>query len=62
MNARWPLCGQECLSPSKDTYDPCADMKAHATRHKKATVGRESYMSQEQLLELHKVQSERVEV
>lgn len=52
----------EFVPPSADTYDPAADMKAHATRHKKATADQESYMSREQLMELRKVQNERIEV
>lgn len=52
----------EFVPPSQDTYDPAADMKAHATRHKKAAADQESYMSREQLMELRKVQNERVEV
>ncbi|KAI9573216.1 hypothetical protein HD554DRAFT_2276987 [Boletus coccyginus] len=52
----------EFVPPSADTYDPAADMKAHATRHKKATADQESYMSREQLMELRKVQNERVEI
>lgn len=52
----------EFVPPPEDTYDAAADMKAHATRHKKATADLESYMSREQLMELRKVQNERVEV
>ncbi|KAF8557833.1 hypothetical protein OG21DRAFT_1373346, partial [Imleria badia] len=52
----------EFVPPSQDSYDPAADMKAHATRHKKATADQESYMSREQLLELRKVQNERIEI
>ncbi|KAG9312289.1 hypothetical protein JVU11DRAFT_7595 [Chiua virens] len=52
----------EFVPPSEDIYDPAADMKAHATRHKKATVDQESYMSRDQLMELRKVQNERVEI
>jgi len=52
----------EFVPPVEDTYDPAADMRAHATKHKKATVERESYMSREQLMELRKVQNERVEI
>ncbi|KIK92765.1 hypothetical protein PAXRUDRAFT_829647, partial [Paxillus rubicundulus Ve08.2h10] len=52
----------EFVPPVEDTYDPAADMRAHATKHKKAAVERESYMSREQLMELRKVQNERVEI
>ncbi|KAG8220492.1 hypothetical protein J3R82DRAFT_3188 [Butyriboletus roseoflavus] len=52
----------EFVPPSEDSYDPAADMKAHATRHKKAAADQESYMSREQLMELRKVQNERIEV
>ncbi|KAF9222363.1 hypothetical protein BS17DRAFT_783599 [Gyrodon lividus] len=52
----------EFVPPVEDTYDPAADMRAHATKHKKATVDQESYMSREQLMELRKVQNERVEI
>ncbi|KAG9318952.1 hypothetical protein JVU11DRAFT_1067 [Chiua virens] len=52
----------EFVPPSEDIYDPAADMKAHATRHKKVTVDQESYMSRDQLMELRKVQNERIEV
>ncbi|KIJ66144.1 hypothetical protein HYDPIDRAFT_110319 [Hydnomerulius pinastri MD-312] len=52
----------EFVPPPDDGYDPAADMKAHATKHKKAGVEQESYMSREQLLELRKVQHERIEI
>lgn len=52
----------EFVPPAQDTYDPAADLKAHATRHKKAAADQESYMSREQLMELRKVQNERIEV
>lgn len=52
----------EFVPPAEDSYDPAADMKAHATKHKKAAADHESYMSREQLMELRKVQNERVEV
>lgn len=52
----------EFVPPSEDMYDPAVDLKAHATRHKKAATDHDSYMSREQLMELRKVQNERVEV
>jgi len=51
----------EFVPPPEDSYDPMADMKAHSTRHKKAPIERESYLSKEQLMELRKVQHERIE-
>lgn len=58
MNA---LRAGEYLPPT-DVYDPNADMQAHASRHKKKDVERESYLSKEQLQELRRVQNERVEI
>jgi len=52
----------EFVPPADDAYDPTWDMKAHATRHKKASAEQESYLNREQLLELRKVQNERIEV
>ncbi|KAF8132003.1 hypothetical protein EV363DRAFT_1164839 [Boletus edulis] len=52
----------EFVPPPEDKYDAAADMKAHASRHKKAAADQESYMSREQLMELRKVQHERVEI
>ncbi|KAK0494985.1 hypothetical protein EDD18DRAFT_1255699 [Armillaria luteobubalina] len=51
----------EFVPPSDDTYDPQADMKAISGAHKKKLVEHESYMSREQLMELRKVQNERIE-
>ncbi|PBK73947.1 hypothetical protein ARMSODRAFT_565610 [Armillaria solidipes] len=51
----------EFVPPSDDTYDPQADMKAISGAHKKKLVERESYMNREQLMELRKVQNERIE-
>lgn len=51
----------EFVPPSDETYDPQADMKAISGAHKKKLVERESYMSREQLMELRKVQNERIE-
>ena len=56
------LRGGEYLPPQDDTYDAEADMKAHLSRHKKTTVEHDSYLSKEQLMELRRVQNERVEV
>jgi hypothetical protein len=52
----------EFVPPAEDSYDAAADMKAHATKHKKGAADQESYLSREQLLELRKVQNERVEI
>lgn len=48
--------------PQTSTYDPNADMKAHTATHKRAPAETETYLSKEQLKELRKVQSERVQV
>ena len=52
------------LLPAGDelTYDVNADLKAHSSAHKRKVVEQESYLSKERLLELRKVQNERVEV
>lgn len=52
----------EFVPPAEDSYDPEADLRAHSLRHKKAPAEHESYLSKEELMELRKVQSERVEV
>ncbi|KAL4079070.1 hypothetical protein J3A83DRAFT_4356077 [Scleroderma citrinum] len=52
----------EFVPPSDDAYDPTADMKAHATKHKKSSAEQDSYLSREQLMELRKVQNERIEI
>ncbi|KAI6009889.1 hypothetical protein EDC04DRAFT_2906339 [Pisolithus marmoratus] len=52
----------EFVPPPDDGYDPTADMKAHATKHKKPSAEQESYLSREQLLELRRVQNERIEI
>ncbi|TFY79919.1 hypothetical protein EWM64_g4093 [Hericium alpestre] len=49
------------VPPAEDSYDPNADIKAHALKHKRPEQERESYMSREQLMELRKVQQERIE-
>ncbi|KAJ7647895.1 hypothetical protein FB45DRAFT_894711 [Roridomyces roridus] len=51
----------EFLPPPDDSYDPQADMKAIIGAHKKKAVDQESYLNREQLMELRKVQKERVE-
>lgn len=52
----------EFVPPPDDGYDPTADMKAHATKHKKLSAEQESYLSREQLMELRRVQNERIEI
>jgi hypothetical protein len=52
----------EFVPPPEDSYDPAADIIAHQSKHKKQAVETESYLSKEQLLELRKVQHERIEV
>ncbi|KZP18354.1 hypothetical protein FIBSPDRAFT_863825 [Athelia psychrophila] len=51
----------DTLPPTSDAYDASLDMRAHQSRHKKAPVELESYLSREQLLALQKVQRERIE-
>jgi len=52
------------LLPAGDelTYDANADLKAHSITHKRKAIERESYLSKEQLMELRRVQNERIEV
>ncbi|KAK7033822.1 hypothetical protein R3P38DRAFT_735121 [Favolaschia claudopus] len=52
----------EFVPPAEDSYDAQADMKAINKAHKKQAVEHDSYLSREQLMELRKVQNERVEV
>jgi hypothetical protein len=52
----------EFVPPPDDSYDAQADMKAIIGAHKKQAVEHESYLSREQLMELRKVQHERIEV
>lgn len=52
----------EFVPPAEDSYNIEADLRAHSLRHKKAPAEHESYLSKEELMELRKVQSERVEV
>ncbi|KAG9095933.1 hypothetical protein FRC06_009227, partial [Ceratobasidium sp. 370] len=47
--------------PINDSYDPSADLAAHTSRHKRSAVEHDSYLSREQLLELRRVQNERIE-
>jgi hypothetical protein len=50
------------LSPSFIVGFFYAHSQAHASKHKKASKEHESYLSKDQLLELRKVQHERIEV
>ncbi|EAU85922.2 hypothetical protein CC1G_02945 [Coprinopsis cinerea okayama7 len=52
----------EYLPPTDDFYDFEADLKAAKGAHKKKPVEQESYLSREELMELRKVQQERVEL
>ena len=52
----------EFVPPPDDTYDPHADIKAINSAHRKKAVDHDSYLSKEQLMELRKVQHERIEV
>ncbi|KAG6329382.1 hypothetical protein ID866_9708 [Astraeus odoratus] len=52
----------EFVPPADDAYDPAADMKAHSSKHKKLAAEQDSYLNREQLMELRKVQNERIEV
>ena len=52
----------EFVPPPDDGYDPEADMRALRGAHKRKAKDAETYMSREQLMELRKVQAERVEV
>lgn len=51
----------EFVPPPDDSYDAQADMKAIIGAHKKKAIEHESYLSKEQLMELRKVQHERIE-
>ncbi|KAF8832309.1 hypothetical protein HHX47_DHR1001938 [Lentinula edodes] len=51
----------EYLPPADDHYDPSADMKALSNAHKKKGADSSTYLSKERLMELRKVQNERVE-
>ena len=52
----------EYLPPQDDGYDPNADMRALQGSHKRKHKDNDSFMSREQLMELRKVQAERIEV
>lgn len=55
----------EFVPPPNDSYDPTADLRAlqGSSREKRKTKGEsETYMSRDQLMELRKVQAERIEV
>lgn len=52
----------EYVPPADDSYDPNADLKALESTHKRRAVEHDTYMSKEQLMELRKVQSERIQV
>jgi hypothetical protein len=52
----------EYLPPFQDTYDEQADLRTHSSRHKRAVVEQESYLSKEQLMEFGRVQHQRIEV
>ncbi|KAG8772801.1 hypothetical protein FRC12_002880 [Ceratobasidium sp. 428] len=47
--------------PINDSYDLSADLAAHTSRHKRAAVEHDSYLNREQLIELRRVQNERIE-
>ncbi|RPD70390.1 hypothetical protein L226DRAFT_226939 [Lentinus tigrinus ALCF2SS1-7] len=51
----------EYLPPTDDSYDPAADMRALASSHKRRPVEQDTYMSKEQLMELRRVQNERIQ-
>jgi hypothetical protein len=51
----------EYVPPPDDSYDPAADMRAHQSKHKKKEVEHESYLNKDQLMELRRVQHERIE-
>ena len=44
------------------TYDANADLRAHSSAHKRKVIEQESYLSKDRLMELRKVQNERIEV
>ena len=52
----------EYVPPADDAYDATADMRALESTHKRRNVEHDSYMSKEQLMELRKVQNERIQV
>ena len=52
----------EFVPPPDDSYDPQADLKAIKGAHKRKPVEHDSYLNKDQLMELRKVQNERIEV
>ena len=52
----------EFVPPQDDGYDPEADMRVLQSTHKRKHKEADTYMTREQLIELRKVQAERVEV
>ena len=52
----------EFVPPPDDSYDPQVDLKAIKGAHKRKPVEHDSYLNKEQLMELRKVQNERIEV
>ncbi|KAF7289247.1 hypothetical protein MIND_01386200 [Mycena indigotica] len=56
------LRGGELAPPAEDSYDPQADMKAISSAHKRRKFAEEdSLLNREKLMELRKVQNERVQ-
>ncbi|KAI0686267.1 hypothetical protein BC835DRAFT_1535780 [Cytidiella melzeri] len=51
----------EYLPPQDDGYDPNADLRALQSTHKRKPRNADTFMSKEQLMELRKVQAERIE-
>ena len=52
----------EFVPPQDDGYDPNADLRALQSTHKRKPRDVDTYMTREQLMELRKVQAERIEV
>jgi hypothetical protein len=52
----------EFVPPPDDGYDPNADLRALQNSQKRKPKEVDTFMSREQLMELRKVQAERVEV
>ena len=52
------------LLPAGDelTHDANGDLKAHSSVHKRKVIEQESYLSKDRLMELRKVQNERIAV
>ncbi|KAF7295950.1 hypothetical protein MKEN_01409500 [Mycena kentingensis (nom. inval.)] len=55
------LRGGDLVPPAEDTYDPRADMKAHSSAHRKKRGDEDLDLSREHLMELRKVQNERIQ-